>query len=92
MRSLTKNSDAGLLVFALPITAMIFIVAILFSLPALGIECHPFFLQPIFGLWLIFVGILFAVCFFMRQFFVMFIAILLSFLSLVYVYIMYVIQ
>ena len=84
--------DGGLFIFAIPITAMIFGVAILFSLPALGVNIHPFFLQPIFALWVIFVGILFSVCVFMRQFFVLVIATLLSFLSLFYVYLMYVIQ
>ena len=82
---------SGLIGFLIPISAMFFMVLISHQLPKLGVGVHPILLEPVFDLWLIFVGVLIATCVFMRQFFILFLASIISFIVTVAIYVMYVI-
>jgi len=92
MRSLSDDtSGAGFIGFILPISASIFLVLVFHLLAKLGLGIPAPLLEPVFNLWIVFVGILFAVCVFMRQFFILFLAGVISFLATVFIYVMYVI-
>ena len=90
-RNFINNTEGGIISFIVPISAMFFLVLIFHLLAKIGIGVPPVLLEPVFDLWIIFCGILFTVCFYMRQFFVLFLAVILSFLGTVLIYIMYVI-
>ena len=91
-RKFIENEEGSLISFFVPISLMFGFVLILHQLPKLGmLEASSPLLEPVFAVWFIFIGILFSVCFFMRQFVVLFIAVMLSFLGTVAIYIMYVI-
>lgn len=92
-RSLLKddNEASGIIGFIIPISAMFGLVLIFHMLAKVGVGIPPVLLEPVFDLWLVFVGILLAVCIFMRQFFVLFLCVMISFVVTVAIYIMYVI-
>jgi len=92
LRSLNDNQDGSLISFIIPITIAFFLVLIFHLLAKVGVGIPSILLEPVFDLWIVFVGILIAVCVFMRQFFVLFLTVLISFVVTVMIYVMYVIE
>ena len=91
LRKFVENDEGSIISFLIPISVMFGFVLVLHQLPKLGVDIPAPLLEPVFGVWFIFVGVLFATCFFMRQFFILFLAVILSFVGTVAIYIMYVI-
>ena len=91
MREFIKNEEGGILNFIVPITGAFFLVLMFHLLSKVGVGVPAILLEPVFDLWIIFVGILLATCIFMRQFFLLFVATLISFVGTVLIYVMYVI-
>ncbi len=92
LRKLNGNDEAGMISFIIPISAMFGLVLLLHLFAKVGVGIPPILLEPVFDLWLVFVGILIAVCVFMRQFFVLFLTVIISFVITVIIYVMYVIE
>jgi len=90
-RKLINNDEAGLLGFFIPITAMFAIVLLFHMLSKVGMDIPGPLLEPVFNLWLVFVGILLALCAYMRQFLILVLASVISFVATVIIYVMYVI-
>lgn len=91
LRSLRDNNASGMIGFIIPISGAFGLVLLLHMLTKIGVSVPEILLEPVFGLWIVFVGILLAVCIFMRQFFVLFLAVMISFIGTVVIYVMYVI-
>jgi len=85
------NTGAGFIGFVIPISAAFFLVLIFHALAKVGIGVHPILLEPVFNVWIVFVGVLISVCFFMRQFLILFLAVFGSLIATVAIYILYVI-
>jgi len=81
----------GILSFMVPISAAFFLVLIFHLLNKVGYPVPGPLIEPVFNCWIVFVGILLAVCVFMRQFLILFVAGLISFVGTVLIYVMYVI-
>ena len=91
-RIFIKNEEGGGIVsFIIPITVSFFLVLIFHLASKLGMGVPDILLEPVFDLWIVFVGVLIAVCVFMRQFFLLFLAVFISFLVTILIYVMYVI-
>ena len=84
-----RNEDGNLIGFVLPITAMFFLVLIFHLLFKVGVDIPAILLEPVFDLWIVFVGILISVCIFMRQFFILFLTVIISFVVTILIYVMY---
>jgi len=91
-RSILRNDYAilGVLAFLLPVIAAFTIVGLIQLLVVNGIVLPGPISEPVFGVWIVFVGTLIAVCLLMKQFFILFIAGLLSFCGTVLIWVMYV--
>lgn len=87
-----RNNEGSLLGFIVPITSMFFVVLVFHLLFKIGIDVPPILLEPVFDLWIVFVGILISVCIFMRQFFMLFLTVIISFVATVLIYIMYALE
>ena len=85
------HAIAGILSFMVPISAAFFLVLIFHMVDKLGYSIPGPLVEPVFNAWMVFVGVLLAVCLFMRQFLILFVAGLMSFVGTVIIYIMYVI-
>lgn len=90
-RLLIKNEEAGFIGFLIPISVTFLLVLLFHLLVKVGVGVPPILLEPLFDLWIVFVGILIAVCVFMRQFFILFLASIIAFIATVLIYVMYVI-
>lgn len=91
IRPFIKNEEGGIISFIIPITITFFIVLLFHMLTKIGVGVPGILLEPVFDVWIVFVGVLIAVCAYMRQFFLLFLACILSFIATVIIYVMYVI-
>ena len=93
-RSLAKDSYAvgGLLSFIFPISIAFVIVLVLHLVPKFGVDIPPILLEPLFNLWFVFVAVLISICAYMRQFFILFMTTIISFIVTVIIWAMYVLE